>query len=188
MAIMFSLWLPILLSAVFVFIVSSVIHMALGYHKHDWAQLPSEAAFRTAVRPLGIPPGDYMVPRCDSMKEMGSPEYRAKLAEGPVMMMTVLPNRAQNIGKSLALWFLFCLVVGAFAAFVAGNTLMPGTEYLTVFCVVAVVAFAAYGLGEVPFSIWYSRSWATTARNLFDGLVYALVTAGTFGWLWPVAA
>lgn len=187
MAIILSLWLPILVAAVLVFIASTVIHMFLGYHKHDWSAVPNEDAFRHAVRPLSIPPGDYSVPRCASMKEMGTPEYQAKLNEGPVLMMTVLPNRVHALGKSLALWFVFSLLVGAFVAFVTGNTLVMGAQYSEVFCIAAAVAFAAYGLGEIPLSIWFSRSWATTARNLFDALVYALVTAGTFGWLWPDA-
>lgn len=183
MAAVIALWLPILISAVLVFIASSVIHMFLGYHKHDWASVPDEARFRGAVGPLALPPGDYMVPRCTSMAEMNSPEYKAKLEQGPVLMMTVLPNRVHAMGKSLGLWFLFCIVVSSFAAYIAGNTLPPDAEYLRVFCIVAVVAFAGYGLGEVPVSIWYSRRWASTFRNLFDALVFALLTAGVFGWL-----
>jgi hypothetical protein len=34
-------------------------------------------------------------------------------------------------------------------------------------------------------SIWRGQSWGTTWKHVADGLVYALVTAGTFGWLWP---
>ncbi len=187
MAAILMLWLPILVAAVLVFIASTVIHMFLGYHKHDWSAVPDEEALRRAVRPLAIPPGDYSIPRCTSMKDMGSPEYQQKLTEGPVLMMTVLPNRVHAMGKSLTLWFVFSLVVGAFVAFVTGNTIMMGAEYREVFCIAAAVAFAAYGLAEIPLSIWFSRSWATTARNLFDALVYALVTAGSFGWLWPGA-
>lgn len=33
--------------------------------------------------------------------------------------------------------------------------------------------------------IWYSQDWGATARNMFDGLIYAPLTGGTFGWLWP---
>lgn len=187
MAAILSLWLPILVAAVLVFIASTVIHMFLGYHKNDWSAVPDEEAFRRAVRPLAIPPGDYSVPRCESMKDMSTPEYQAKLTEGPVLMMTVLPNRMHAMGKSLMLWFVFSLVVGAFVAFVTGSTIEVGAAYGDVFCIAAAVGFAGYGLAEVPLSIWFSRSWATTARNLFDALVYALVTAGTFGWLWPGA-
>ena len=185
MAALLSLWLRILLSAVFVFVVSSVVHMFLGYHKHDWSPVPDEDAFRRAVRPLGIPPGDYSVPRCTSMKDMNSPEYQAKLAEGPVVMMTVLANRVHPMGKSLTLWFVYTVLVGAVVAYLAANAVPVGADYGAVFCFVAVAAFAAYGLAEIPYSIWFSRRWGTTLRNLFDALLYALVTAGTFGWLWP---
>jgi len=37
-----SLWLPILLSAAAVFILSSIIHMVLKYHNNDFKALPSE--------------------------------------------------------------------------------------------------------------------------------------------------
>lgn len=180
-----SLWMPILVSAALVFIVSSVVHMFLGYHNKDWSPVPDEDAFRRAVRPLGIPPGDYMVPRCTSMKQMGSPEYQAKLNEGPVLMMTVLANRVHPMGKSLTLWFLHCVVVSAFVAYLAAAAFAPGADYLEVFRFVAVAAFAAYALADIPYSIWMSRSWGTTLRNLFDALLFALTTAGTFGWLWP---
>ena len=185
MSAMLSLWLPILLSAVFVFIVSSVVHMFLGYHNKDWSPVPDEDAFRRAVRPLGLPPGDYMVPRCTSMKDMGSPDYQAKLNEGPVLMMTVLANRVHPMGKSLTLWFLHCIVVSAFVAYLAAHAFPMVADDRAVFGFVAVAAFAAYGLADIPYSIWMSRSWATPLRTLFDALLYALVTAGTFGWLWP---
>jgi hypothetical protein len=43
----------------------------------------------------------------------------------------------------------------------------------------------AYGLGHFQTAIWYRRSCSTTLKDVFDGLVYGLLTAGTFGWLWP---
>ncbi|HET7109995.1 MAG TPA: hypothetical protein VFI41_03915, partial [Gemmatimonadales bacterium] len=60
-----SLWLPILLSAVAVFIVSAVIHMALQFwHRNDFRTVPNEDAVMAALRPFDIPPGDYIVPQC----------------------------------------------------------------------------------------------------------------------------
>ena len=50
---------------------------------------------------------------------------------------------------------------------------------------VGVTAFLAYAAALWPMSIWYRRSWLTTFKGTVDGLVYALLTAGTFGWLWP---
>ena len=62
-----SLLLPILLSAAFVFVVSSIIHMLLPYHKGDYKKVPDEAGVMDALRPFNLAPGDYSVPRADSM-------------------------------------------------------------------------------------------------------------------------
>lgn len=187
MAAMISLWLPVVVSGVLVFVASSIIRMLLGYHANDWVAVPDEDAFRRAVGPLAIPPGDYTVPRCTSMKEMGSPEFKAKLDEGPVLMMTVMPNGQFRMGASLGLWLLHCVLVAAFAAWVVGNAMPATAGFGEVFCVAAVVAFAGFGLAEIPHSIWYHRKWATTARELLDALIFALITGAVFGWLAPGA-
>ena len=180
-----ALWLPILVSAVFVFIASSLIHMLLGWHAGDYAALPDEARFRGAVGPLAIPPGDYLVPRPSSMKEMSSPEYVEKRKAGPVVMMTVFPPGVTGMGKQLFQWFLFSVVVSIFAGYIAGRALGEGHVYLEVFRFVGATAFIAYSAALWPMSIWYRRKWRTTILSTIDGLIYALLTAGVFGWLWP---
>ncbi len=180
-----SLWLPILLSSVFVFVLSSLIHMATPWHKGDYRKVPDQDRVMDALRPFGVPPGDYMLPLCDSMKEMRSPEFLAKLKKGPVMVFTVLPNGMMAMGRALALWFVYIVVVSVFAAYVAGRALPPGARYLAVFRFAGVTAFAGYALALWQFTIWYRRSLGTTIRSTIDGLLFALVTAGTFGWLWP---
>ena len=182
-----SLWLPIVLSAVFVFVVSSVIHMMFQYHESDFDKLPAEDAFRDAVRPLAIPPGEYVVPKPDSPKDRTSDAYKAKLEKGPVLFLTVYSNGPISMGKSLFQWFLFGVVVSIFAAYIAGRALAPGAHYLEVFRFAGATAFAGHGLALLQASIWYRRKWSATFKSLFDALVYALVTAGTFGWLWPGA-
>src|SRR5262245_37256895 len=127
------LWLPILLSGVIVFIASSIIHMALPWHKGDYKKVPDEDKMMDALRPLAIPPGDYMVPRCSSMEEMRSPEFTAKLKAGPVMVVTVMPNGQGSMTQSLALWFIYSVIISFFAAYVAGRALSAGTAYLRVF-------------------------------------------------------
>ena len=64
-----SLWLPIVLSAVIVFLASSIIHMALGYHANDFQPLAKEDEVAAALRAFDIPPGDYAMPRATSMAE-----------------------------------------------------------------------------------------------------------------------
>lgn len=180
-----ALWLPILLSSVIVFVASSVIHMLPLWHRGDYPRMPDEDSVRDALRPLGIPPGDYMLPRPSSTEEMKSPDFVQKMKEGPVMVVTVLPNGPVTMGKNLALWFVYLIVVGVFAAYIAGRALPVGASYLEVFRFIGATAFIGYALALWQMSIWYRRAWSMTVKSTVDGLIYALLTAGTFGWLWP---
>jgi hypothetical protein len=180
-----ALWLPILLAAVVVFIASAIIHMVLTYHRADVKAVPNETGVAAALRPFNIPPGDYVIPWCPSTAAMKSPEYQEKLAKGPVGMFTILPNGPFAMGKSLVQWFVLCLVVSLFAAYLAGHALAPGGDYLAVFRFAGTTAFAGYGLGLAQASIWGGRNWGTTFRSMIDALIYAGLTGGVFGWLWP---
>jgi hypothetical protein len=180
-----SLWLPILLSAVLVFVASSILHMLLPWHKGDYPKLPDEERVRETLGALAIPPGDYMIPRPSSMEEMKSPAFQEKMKQGPVAILTVMPNGPGSMGKPLALWFLYCVVVGFFAAYVASRSLARGAAYMPVFQLVTVTAFIGYSLALWQMSIWYQRAWSTTVRATIDGAIYALLTAGAFAWLWP---
>ena len=182
---LFTLWLPILLSSVVVFVVSSVIHMVLPWHKSDYPKIPNEEKFMDALRPLAVPPGDYMIPRPSSTQEMRSPEFAEKMKRGPVMMLTMMPNGPFAMGKNLVLWFVYSAVVGILAAYVAGTALPAGAPYLRVFQFVGVTAFIGYSVALWQMSIWYRRAWRLTIKATVDGLIYALLTAGIFGWLWP---
>ncbi len=182
---MSALWLPILLSAVAVFVASSLIHMVLPWHKNDFGKVPDEEKMRAAVRPLAIPPGEYCVPHPASMDEMKSPEFKAKQNEGPVMFLTVLPTGNPGMGPYLVQWFVYTVVVGILVAYVTSRALPAGEPYLRVFQIGGATAFIAYTVASWPQSIWYRRPWSTTIKMTIDGLVYALLTAGMFGWLWP---
>ena len=180
-----ALWLPIVLSAVAVFVVSSVVHMVFTYHRSDYHPLPGEAEILAAMRAQGVTPGLYNFPHCAEMKEMGSPEMLAKYEEGPVGLLTVMPSRPPAMGKYLAQWFVFCLVVGLFVAYLAGRTLAAGADPMHVFRVTATIAFLAYGVGELVDPIWKGAPWGATLKSVFDGLLYALATGAVFAWLWP---
>jgi hypothetical protein len=180
-----ALWLPIVVSSIIVFLISSLIHMVLPWHKSDYPKMPNEERFSDAVRPLAIPPGDYMVPRPADQRDLKSPEFQEKVKKGPVMVLTVLPNGPMAMGSNLLQWFCFSLVVGVFSAYVAGRALPPGSPYLPVFRFAGVTAFISYTLALWPMSIWYKRAWSLSVKATIDGLIYGLLTAGTFGWLWP---
>jgi len=180
-----SLWLPILVSAVLVFIVSSILHMVLKYHSRDFIKLPNEDAVRAAIRSGNPEPRMYLIPYMADYSELKTPEMQQKFAEGPVAIVTIRKPGAYAMGPSLAQWFVFSLVIAVFAAYVASRTVPPGTDYLHVFRVVGTVAFLGYAGGAIPPSIWWGKPWSITLKDVFDGLIYGLVTAGTFGWLWP---
>jgi len=180
-----ALWLPILLSAVLVFIVSSIIHMLSPWHKNDYPMLDHQDRVMDALRPLNIPPGDYFVPRPKDRAEMRDPAFLEKTKRGPVVLFTMFPPGGVNIGKNLIGWFVYLLVVGVFAAYVAGRALPAGSAYLSVFRVVGVTAFLAYTLALWQMTIWYNRAVMTSIKITVDGLIYGLLTAGMFGWLWP---
>jgi FtsH-binding integral membrane protein len=180
-----SLLIPILLSAVIVFIVSTIIHMFLPYHRKDFVKVPSEDEVMEALRKFDIPPGDYVIPCAGSPEVMRSPEFKEKTNKGPVAFVTVLKSGPLSMTGSLIQWFIYCIIVGTFAAYIAGRALEPGANYIAVFRFVGGTAFIGYTLALLQNSIWYKRRWCTTIKSMFDGLIYALFTAGTFGWLWP---
>jgi hypothetical protein len=171
-------------SAVFVFIASFIMHMVLPYHRGDYGQLPDEDMVLAALRAAAVKRGLYVFPYC-THKDMRSPALIEKQKQGPVGFMTILPSGPPAMPKFLIQWFVFCLVIGFFVAYLTGHTVAPGTQYLAVFRVAGTAAFLAYGLGNLSNGIWKGQTWSSTIKEVIDGLVFGLLTAGTFGWLWP---
>ena len=181
-----SLWLPVLVAAVLVFVASSVIHMFLGYHSNDRGATPDEDGAMDALRGLGLDPGNYAIPHAGSMEVMKSEEFQEKARRGPSAFLTLLPPNPQaRMGRQLGQWFIYCIAVGLVTAYASGLALGPGAEYMAVFKMVSVVAFMGYAMALAQDAIWSFQGWAATARSMFDGLIYALLTGGAFGWLWP---
>jgi hypothetical protein len=179
-----ALVLPIVLSTLFVFIASSVIHMLLPYHRTNYHQLPDEDKVLGVLRGLNLRPAIYTFPYC-THQTMKSPEVVEKFKQGPVGFMSVMPSGAPKMGKFMGLWTLFCLLVSIFAAYLACHTIASGAPYRRVFRIVGTAAFMGYGFGPMVNSIWKAQPWKMTFMEMFDGLIYACLTAGTFGWLWP---
>lgn len=179
-----ALWLPIVLSAVIVFVASSIMHMVLPYHKGDYKQIPDEEKVLPALRAAGLKRGLYIFPHA-THQTMKSPEIAEKYKQGPVGMMIVFPSGPPVLPKFLVMWFGYCLIIGFFVAYLAAHTVAPGAYYLAVFRVVGTAAFLAYGLGLLSNGIWKAYPLGFVLKEVIDGLVYALLTAGTFGWLWP---
>jgi hypothetical protein len=180
-----SLWAPILVSAVIVFLVSALFHMVLPLHKNDVRRVPNEDAALEALRRLNIPPGEYVAPMPGPGEKMNSPAFIDRMKKGPLVIMNLAPGAPMSMGKPLGLWFVYLVVVSIFAAYIAGRALGPGAHYLQAFRFAGCTAFVGYSLALAQDSIWWRKSWTTTIKNMIDGLVYGLLTAGTFGWLWP---
>jgi hypothetical protein len=179
------LWVPILLSAVCVFLASSLIHMVVKWHASDYRALPNEDEVRAAIRKGNPAPGQYVLPHCSDMKDMGKPDMKQKYEEGPVGFLVINPSGMPAMGAALGKWFVFTVLVAFTAAYLASRTLAPGTHYLQVFRVVGAVSFLAYGFGSIPMGIWMGKPWSSVIKDLADALIYGLLSAGVFGWLWP---
>lgn len=180
-----ALWLPIVLSAVVVFIASSILHAVLTYHRGDCHQLPEEDKLLAALRTAGLQRGMYMFPYHANPKEMKSPAMAEKFKQGPVGMMTVFPTGLPAMPKFLGMWFAYCLILSFFVAYLTGRTVAPGVPFLASFRVAATAAFLAYGLSQLANSIWKAQPWSMTLKEVFDGLLYALLTGATFAYFWP---
>jgi hypothetical protein len=159
--------------------------MVFKYHRNDFSKLPSEDEVADDLRKYNIPPGDYVLPYAGSPEAMKSEEYLNKIKKGPLAFMTVVRSGSQNMGSSLLKWFFYSLLTGIFTAYLTSRAVGPDTYYLEVFRFAGTVSFSAYALALLQNSIWYHRKWSATLKSMFDGFIYALFTAGTFGWLWP---
>lgn len=184
MTLLAALWLPIILSAVIIFVASSIVHMALPYHRSDYGKLPDEDKVRDAFRSTDLQRGLYIFPY-STHKEMNSPAVIEKYNQGPVGMMIVFPTGRPFLPKFLIQWFVYCLLIAFFVAYLAAHTIAQGTDYLAVFRVVGTAGFLAFSLGPLANVIWKGYPTSFVLKEVVDGLIYALLMAGTFGWLWP---
>lgn len=176
------LWLPILLSAVFIFIASNILWMALPFwHRPDNGKLAEEKTVQDAL--VSSKSGQYIVPHVDWGKL--SAQEREAMGTRPMALVLLRNPGEMSMGKALGAWFAYALVIAIFVAYLAGHTLQSGVHYLAVFRVVGTAAFLAYGFRGIPDAVWYGKPWVVVFKEMIDGLVYALLMAGTFGWLWP---
>lgn len=178
-----ALWLPVVLAAVAVFILSSLVWMVFPWHRKDFHGLPDEAAARSALR--GAEPGLYTVPHAADRAAMQNADHRKKMQEGPVAFVVMLPNGDPSMSRTLAQWFIWCLLVSVTVAYVVSRTVPSGVGFTLPFQIGGTVAWLGYSWAYVQEGIWFGRPWSYVGKQLFDGLLYALATGAVFGWLWP---
>lgn len=180
-----ALLLPSVISAVLVFIASSLIHMVIKWHQSEYKALSNEDEVRAVIRKASPVPGSYVLPYCKDSAEMATPEMQERFVEGPNAVMYVREDGAVKLGPFLGKWFAYTLVVSLVAGYLARATVAPGTDFMQVFQVVGVASWLAYA-GAIPSdSIWVGKPWRSTFVYMLDGLIYAALTAGAFAWLWP---
>ena len=173
------LWLPILVSAVLVFIVSAIIHMVLKYHNTDYSRLPNEDAVRAAIRAGKPAPAQYVIPYCSEMKDMEKPEMKQKYTEGPVAVITVLPHRhsehGQEPGPVVRVHLLWSL-----SSSPTWRSHSLARERPTSRCSARSGRSGSWpmALGQVPNSIWWGKPWKKTVKNMLDGFVYGAGDGG----------
>lgn len=179
------LWAPILLGTFLAWLSSALIHVLIKYHNSDYQPLSNEEEVMAAIRNGAPTLGIHNMPYCSDMSEMNKPEIQEKFSKGPVALLTVFPNGLPNMGKLMPLQIAYFLLGCVLIAFCATQVLTTDADTMTVFRFVATVGFLAFGWANIPMSIWFGHAWSTTAKYLLDALIYGLVVAGCFAWLWP---
>jgi hypothetical protein len=181
------LWLPILAAAIGGFVASSLIHMVLKWHNSDYKRLPNEEEVRAALKPVATAPAMYFIPHMMDHKEIAKPENSRKFEEGPIGMITILAPGKPKMGPNMVKWLLLNIFVAAVAAYLASKTVPAGASFLAVCRPVSIVAFMSFAVGSLSDAIWFGKSGSTVAKDVMDSVIYAVVMACIFAWLWPHA-
>lgn len=139
-----SLWLPILLSAVAAFVASFFFWAILGWHNKDWARLPDEDAARAGLQGNPPAPGQYSIPHCANQKDMAGDSHQAKVKEGPVALLVVLPNAMPNMPKMLGSWFVYLVGVCIVVAYLTSRSVAAGAGFMPVFQIAGATAVLGF--------------------------------------------
>jgi NADH:ubiquinone oxidoreductase subunit 3 (subunit A) len=180
---LFGLWLPIIAAAAVGHIASAIAWIVMPHHKPEWRRIPNEDQFLDAVRSGKPAPGQYMFPYCE-WSDMKDPEKKARYEAGPHGTLNVWRG-APNMNRNMFLTFVYFLVANVFIAYITSLALDPGAHYLTVFQIAGTAAIMAYCFASIPNAIWFGKPLRAVCTDLLDGIVYGLLTAGIYGWLWP---
>ena len=175
------LWLPITVTTLVCFFMSSAIWVVFKWHNSDYRKTDREDAVSTALE--GAKPGFYLLPYCVDYADMAKPEVKQRFSDGPVAFITVAPNGMPSMGPKMISMIIYFAMVSTLCAYMLSRTMAPDADYLAVFRIAGTIAFIANGIAVIPESIWFNRPWPMTVKNLLDALIYGLLTGGIFGWL-----
>ena len=173
---------PILIASVALFFASFLSWMVLPLHFSDWKKLDQEDGLIGALTEMGVGPGNYMFPGWDTPEEMKSDEYQEKYQRGPAGIMTVFPSA--NMGKNLALTFVYFLAVNFCLAYLATLALDRGAEFMAVFRFVSTAGLLAYLTAMIQHAIWFKNR---IVGHVIESVAYACIVGAVFAALWPGA-
>lgn len=187
MDMLMDLWLPIVLTAAACFIASSIMWMALPHHKASMKAIEDEGPLDRALEEMKLSPGGYYLPNCSDKAKMKSDEFKARWKNGPWAFVSI-PSGTPNFGFNLLMTLIEFLLIAFVIAYLASAALPAGAEYLKVFQIVGAAAVLAHVLGSIYHNFYQMKTMSHVVACAFDGLVYALLTAGIFAAFWPEAA
>lgn len=177
------LWLPILVSAVFVFFASAILHMAFPFwHNADYRKTGDDRPFMEGSRSLSS--GMYIYPNIDW--KTATAEEKEACSNGPSGVIYLRNPARFSFPKMLLFQFLYALLGSALVAYIVSVTTAPGAQYLRVHRIAGTAGMLFWAFGtNISDSVWFGKPWSSTFKNLVDGVIYGFLIGGTFGWLWP---
>lgn len=180
------LWLPILLSAAAVWLISLVFGMALPHHKQDWIGLSDEDGFMDFIRRNGIKPGNYLFPDFRTREALKSAKVEKALNEGPVGHLSVWRTPV-TMGDKMVGAFIVHLVVATLIAYLTRIALPGAAPFAKVFQIAGTAGILAYSFSFIPNALWFGAYKRTIVASIIDGIICGLVIGVIFAWRWQHA-
>lgn len=183
MDLLMQLWLPILLSALAVWMSSAIGWMLVNHHARDHRALPDEERSLDALRALKLPPGTYLFPFAGSHSKAHQAEMKAKWERGPTGTLRIWGK--VNMGACMAQSMIVYLVTSVLIGYIGAMAIPRGADFGHVFQVLGTAGVLAYCVGGVPGDIWFQQSRRAIAVGILDGIIFGLITGAIFAALWP---
>jgi hypothetical protein len=144
-------WLAIVLAGLLCWIASALIHMLIKYHNADYNKLANEEAVALADQsPVSAL---YTLPYCNDMKAMGEESMQKKFNDGPVAMITIMPNSMPSMGKLLSQQILYFILCSLLIGYLASLSIATNVDFMMVFRQIFIASFLTYGWAQIPLSI-----------------------------------
>lgn len=182
-----ALWLPIVLSAAAVWIVSVIVWTAMPHHKQDFIGLPDspgEDGFMDYLRRSGIKPGNYAFPDCHKPGAMKSEKVQKAWQEGPVGHLSVWKTPL-TMGDKMVGTFVVFVVVSALIAYLTRVAFPGPSPFAKIFQFATTAGILAYCFTSIPSALWWGSYKRTIVANFIDGVLFAVITGAIMGWGWP---